>query len=56
MRAFKKTWAELANPRTGYLEKGQLVPFLGVSYPYYIIDMRAMESDDDIRDLREFSK
>ncbi|KAI5121745.1 hypothetical protein M0805_009034 [Coniferiporia weirii] len=29
MRAFKKVWAECANPRTGYLEKGQLVPFLG---------------------------
>ena len=31
MRAFKKVWAEFANPRTGYLEKGQIVPFLGVS-------------------------
>lgn len=30
MRAFKKVWAEFANPRTGYLEKGQLVSFLGV--------------------------
>ncbi|KAL5522184.1 CCH1 [Sanghuangporus sanghuang] len=29
MRAFKKVWAEFANPRTGYLEKGNLVPFLG---------------------------
>jgi voltage-dependent calcium channel len=32
MRSFKKVWAEFANPRTGYLEKGNLVPFLGVSY------------------------
>ena len=30
MRAFKKVWAEYANPRTGYLEKVNLVPFLGV--------------------------
>lgn len=31
MRAFKKVWAEFANPRTGYLEKHQLVRFLAVS-------------------------
>ena len=30
MRSFKKIWAEFANPRTGFLEKQQLVPFLGV--------------------------
>lgn len=30
MRAFKKFWAEHANPRTGYLEKSHLVPFLSV--------------------------
>ena len=30
MRAFKKVWAEFANPRTGYLEKHRLVPFLAV--------------------------
>lgn len=35
MRAFKKVWAEFANPRTGYLEKGQIVPFLGVSNLFY---------------------
>ena len=32
MRAFKKVWAEFANPRTGYLEKNRLVPFLGVRH------------------------
>lgn len=37
MRAFKKVWAEFANPRTGYLEKGQIVPFLGVSNLFYDI-------------------
>ena len=31
MRAFKKVWAEFANADTGYLEKRDLVPFLGVS-------------------------
>ena len=30
MRSFKKVWAEFANPRTGYLEKQQLVRFLSV--------------------------
>ena len=30
MRSFKKVWAEFANPRSGYLEKNRLVPFLGV--------------------------
>ncbi|CAK5278246.1 unnamed protein product [Mycena citricolor] len=27
MRAFKKVWAEFANPKTGYLERSQFVPF-----------------------------
>jgi hypothetical protein len=31
MRAFKKTWAEFANPRTGYLERNRFVSFFGVS-------------------------
>ena len=30
MRAFKKVWAEFANPRTGYLEKPNYVPFFAV--------------------------
>jgi hypothetical protein len=31
MRAFKKVWAEFANPKTELLERAQLVPFFGVS-------------------------
>ncbi|KAJ6602707.1 Ion transport protein-domain-containing protein [Mycena vulgaris] len=27
MRSFKKVWAEFANPKTGYLERGRFVPF-----------------------------
>ncbi|THH14934.1 hypothetical protein EW146_g5467 [Bondarzewia mesenterica] len=27
MRAFKKVWAEFANPRTGFLERNRFVPF-----------------------------
>ena len=30
MRAFKKVWAEFANPKTGYLERTNFVPFFGV--------------------------
>lgn len=30
MRAFKKVWTEFADPRTGYLPKNRLIPFLGV--------------------------
>ncbi|KAJ3763499.1 Ion transport protein-domain-containing protein [Lentinula raphanica] len=29
MRAFKKVWAEFANPQTGHLERSQFVPFFG---------------------------
>ncbi|KAJ7726287.1 Ion transport protein-domain-containing protein [Mycena maculata] len=29
MRTFKKVWAEFANPKTGYLERSQFVPFFG---------------------------
>ncbi|KAK7445064.1 calcium channel protein [Stygiomarasmius scandens] len=29
MRAFKKVWAEYANPKTGYLERGNFVTFFG---------------------------
>ncbi|OBZ73074.1 Calcium-channel protein cch1 [Grifola frondosa] len=29
MRAFKKVWAEFANPKTGYLERARFVPFFG---------------------------
>ncbi|EIW77746.1 hypothetical protein CONPUDRAFT_167813 [Coniophora puteana RWD-64-598 SS2] len=29
MRSFKKIWAMYANPKTGYLERQNLVPFLG---------------------------
>lgn len=31
MRAFKKVWAEFANPKTGYLERSHFVAFFGVS-------------------------
>jgi hypothetical protein len=31
MRAFKKIWAEFANPKTGFLERPQFVPFFRVS-------------------------
>ena len=31
MRAFKKVWAEFANPKTGYLERQNFVRFFGVS-------------------------
>ena len=30
MRAFKKVWAEFANPKTGYLERQNFVRFFGV--------------------------
>jgi voltage-dependent calcium channel len=30
MRAFKKVWAELANQKTGFLERNNFVPFFGV--------------------------
>ena len=30
MRAFKKVWAEFANPKTGYLERHNFVRFFGV--------------------------
>jgi voltage-dependent calcium channel len=36
MRAFKKVWAEFANPKTGYLEKERFVPFFGVSTIFLI--------------------
>ncbi|KAJ7487241.1 Ion transport protein-domain-containing protein [Mycena galericulata] len=29
MRTFKKVWAEFANPKTGYLERSNFVPFFG---------------------------
>ncbi|KAJ3714681.1 hypothetical protein C8R42DRAFT_726171 [Lentinula raphanica] len=29
MRAFKKVWAEFANPQTGHLKRSQFVPFFG---------------------------
>ncbi|KAL6310254.1 Ion transport protein-domain-containing protein [Sparassis latifolia] len=29
MRAFKKVWAEFANPKTGYLERNRFVPLFG---------------------------
>jgi hypothetical protein len=32
MRAFKKVWAEFANPKTELLERAELVPFFGVSF------------------------
>jgi hypothetical protein len=34
MRAFKKVWAEHANPKTGYLERSRFVAFFGVSFGY----------------------
>lgn len=30
MRSFKKVWAELSNPKTGYLERQNFTPFFGV--------------------------
>lgn len=30
MRSFKKIWGEFANPKTGYLERANFVPFFGV--------------------------
>lgn len=36
IRAFKKVWAELANPRTGYLERANFVRFFGVSHHEYL--------------------
>lgn len=30
MRNFKKVWAEFANPKTGYLERANFVPFFAV--------------------------
>lgn len=30
MRAFKKVWAEFANPKTGFLERANFVRFFGV--------------------------
>ena len=41
MRAFKKVWAEFANPKTELLERAQLVPFFGVSsFVYYYLQLR----------------
>lgn len=37
MRAFKKVWAEFANAETGYLEKADLVKFLGVSTEIMVV-------------------
>lgn len=31
MRAFKKVWAEFANPKTQHLERSKFVPFFAVS-------------------------
>lgn len=31
IRSFKKVWAELANPKTGYMERANFVKFFGVS-------------------------
>jgi hypothetical protein len=41
MRAFKKVWAEFANPKTGLLERAQLVPFFGVSFFFLSPSCRA---------------
>jgi len=41
MRAFKKVWAEFANPKTELLERAQLVPFFGVSsFMYFVLQLR----------------
>ena len=38
MRAFKKVWAEFANPKTGYLERQHFVRFFGVC-PYAFLSL-----------------
>lgn len=40
MRAFKKVWTELANSKTGYLERDRFVPFFGVSAVTFWDDRR----------------
>jgi hypothetical protein len=42
MRAFKKVWAEFANPKTELLERAQLVPFLGVSFSCFLSQLRGL--------------
>lgn len=35
MRAFKEVWGKHANPKSGYLERDKLVPFLYVGVPVF---------------------
>ena len=61
MRAFKKVWAEFANPKTELLERAQLVPFLGVSFSCCFIAIVTrprvvIDTDCRVRNWAAFSK
>lgn len=61
MRAFKKVWAEFANPKTELLERAQLVPFLGVSFSFEFFCLSTLPNvvidiDRRVRNWAAFSK
>ncbi|KAF8465445.1 Ion transport protein-domain-containing protein, partial [Russula ochroleuca] len=49
MRAFKKVWAEFANPKTELLERAQLVPFFGKLGG--IFEVRIYPADFSVRNI-----
>ncbi|KLO12110.1 hypothetical protein SCHPADRAFT_875932 [Schizopora paradoxa] len=54
MRSFKKVWAEFANPRTGYLEKHQIVRFFAKLSG--VFEVRIYPSEFGIRQLLQASE
>ncbi|KAI0667461.1 Ion transport protein-domain-containing protein [Trametes maxima] len=54
MRAFKKVWAEFANPKTGYLERTNLVPFFGKLSG--IFEVRIYPVEYSVHRIMAFSK
>jgi hypothetical protein len=53
MRSFKKVWAELSNPKTGYLERQNFAAFFGVRYNLFFFKFHmltvAPETQWDLR-------
>ncbi|THU96001.1 hypothetical protein K435DRAFT_778779 [Dendrothele bispora CBS 962.96] len=54
MRGFKKVWAEYANPKTGYLERGNFVPFFGKLSG--VFEVRIYPADYSIPNILEACK
>ncbi|EIW52938.1 uncharacterized protein TRAVEDRAFT_155754 [Trametes versicolor FP-101664 SS1] len=54
MRAFKKVWAEFANPKTGYLERANFVRFFGKLSG--IFEVRIYPAEYSIRRIMAYSK